>query len=74
MGKVSILKNDRVGDFITSIKSINLILNKHRSQEIIILSKINYKFNFIFSDLKFNIFNYDLKFLEKIKIIFYLYK
>ena len=74
MGKVLILKNDRVGDFITSIKSINLILNKHRSQEIIIfLSKINYKFNFIFSDLKFNIFNYDLKFLEKIKIIFYLF-
>ena len=53
MSKVLILKNDRVGDYFTSINSINLILNKHKDDDIeIFLSKINYKFNFIFQNLK----------------------
>ena len=73
MTKVLILKNDRVGDYITAVKSINLILNKHRDKHIeIFLSKINYKFNFIFKDLKVKIFNYDLNIIEKLQIIIYI--
>jgi len=71
--KVLILKNDRVGDYFTSVNSINLIINKHKDRDIIVfLSKINFKFNFIFKELKIKIFNYNLNVLEKIKIINYL--
>ena len=74
MQKVLILKNDRVGDYFTSIESINLILNKHKDKDTeIFLSKINYKFNFIFKNLKSKIFNYNLNFLEKFQIFFYLF-
>ena len=74
MQKVLILKNDRVGDYFTSITSINLILNKHKDKNIeIFLSKINYKFNFIFKNLEIKIFNYNLNYLEKIRIFFYLF-
>ncbi len=73
MQKVLILKNDRVGDYYTSIRSINLILNKHKDKDIkIFLSKINYKFNFIFKNLEAKIFNYNLNIFEKIRIFFYL--
>ena len=73
MQKVLIFKNDRVGDYYTSIRAINLILNKHDDKDIeIFLSKINYKFNFIFKNLKIKIFNYNLNIYEKIKILLYL--
>ena len=73
MPKVLIFKNDRVGDYYTSIRSINLILNKHKDKEIeIFLSKINYKFNFIFKNLNNKVFNYNLNIFEKIEIFFYL--
>ena len=73
MQKVLIFKNDRVGDYFTSIRAINLILNKHDDKDIeIFLSKINYKFNFIFKNLKIKIFNYNLNIYEKIKILLYL--
>ena len=74
MQKVLILKNDRVGDYYTSVRSINLILNKHKDKDIkIFLSKINYKFNFIFKNLDTKIFNYNLNIIEKIRIFFYLF-
>ncbi len=73
MPKVLILKNDRVGDYFTAVKSINLILNKHKDKRVeIFLSNINYKFNFIFKDLKIKIFNYDLNIVEKLKIFLYI--
>ena len=73
MQKVLILKNDRVGDYYTSIRSINLILNKHKDKDIkIFLSKTNYKFNFIFKNMDTKVFNYNLNIIEKIKIFFYL--
>ena len=73
MPKVLILINDRVGDYFTAIKSINLILNKHEDKNVeIFLSKINYRFNFIFKNLKVKIFNYDLNVIEKLKIILYI--
>ena len=75
MKKILILKNDRVGDFITSIETINLILNKHHKDKVyIFLSKINYKFNFMFKNLETRIFNYNLNFLEKLFIFFFIYK
>ena len=74
MPKVLILKNDRVGDYFTSIESINLILNKHKDKKIeIFLSKINYKFNFIFKNLKFKIFNYNLNYIRKGSKISFIY-
>tara|TARA_A100001015_G_scaffold292430_1_gene367770 strand:- start:306 stop:1307 length:1002 start_codon:yes stop_codon:yes gene_type:complete len=73
MNKVLILKNDRVGDYITSINSINLILNKHIDSIIhIFLSKNNYKFNFLFKKLKISVFNYDLKVFEKFLIFYFI--
>ena len=74
MQKVLILKNDRVGDYYTSIRSINLILNKHKDKDVkIFLSKTNCKFNFIFKNLDTKIFNYNLNIIEKIRIFFYLF-
>ena len=47
--KILILKNDRTGDLLVSLKCINKILNKHINDDITIyLSKINYKFGFFF--------------------------
>jgi hypothetical protein len=73
MKKILIFKNDRVGDYFTSVNAINLILNKHLNNEIFIfLSKINYKFNFIFKKMKTKVFNYDLNFFDKCSIFFFI--
>ena len=73
MEKIIVLKNDRVGDLFVSLSAINLILNKHQDKEIhIYLSKLNYKFNFLFKNIQTKILNYDLNFLEKIQIIIFL--
>ncbi len=51
--KVLILKNDRTGDLFVSLKAINRIINKHTNEDIFIfLSNINYKFSFLFPNLK----------------------
>jgi len=71
--KIIVLKNDRVGDLFVSLSAINLILNKHQDKEIhIYLSKLNYKFNFLFKNIQTKILNYDLNLLEKIQIIIFL--
>ena len=50
---ILILKNDRTGDLFVSLKAINRILVKHKSDKIIIfLSNINHKFDFLFSNIK----------------------
>ena len=72
--KILILKNDRTGDLFSSLEAINIILNKHRNEEIyIFLSKINCKFAFLFKSIKIKIFNFNLNILEKAKILFFLY-
>ncbi len=72
MNKILILKNDRTGDLFTSIPTINLIFNKHISDDIeLFLSKINHKFSFLFKDKKIKIINIDLNFFDKINILFY---
>ena len=69
MNKILILKNDRTGDLFTSIPTINLIFNKHISDDIeLFLSKINHKFSFLFKDKKIKVINIDLNFFDKINI------
>ena len=72
MNKILILKNDRTGDLFTSLKTINLIFNKHKYDHIeIYLSKINKNFKFLFNPKKIKIINLNLNLLDKIKIYFY---
>ncbi len=73
MSKVIILKNDRTGDLFTSIPTINLIFNKHKNNQIeIFLSKINYKFSFLFKPNKIKVINLNLNLMDKLSILFYL--
>tara|TARA_B100000965_G_scaffold35489_1_gene26248 strand:- start:486 stop:1499 length:1014 start_codon:yes stop_codon:yes gene_type:complete len=73
VSKVIILKNDRTGDLFTSIPTINLILNKHKNNQIeIYLSKINYKFSFLFKPNKIKVINLNLNVVDKLSILFYL--
>ena len=70
--KILILKNDRVGDLFSSIKGINSILNEHKDYKIeIILSNFSKDISFLFDEnnIKVDIYNYDLNFYEKLKII-----
>ena len=70
--KILIFKNDRVGDLFHSIKGINSILNEHKDYKIeIILSKLSKDIGFLFdkNNIKVDIYNYDLNFSEKLKII-----
>ena len=61
MSKVIIFKNDRTGDLFTSIPTINLIFNKHINNDIeLFLSKINYKFSFLFKPKRIKVINLDL--------------
>lgn len=71
--KILILKNDRTGDLITSLKTINKIIDKYNDQNITIyLSQINHKFSFIFPNIKKKIVSMNLTIIEKIKIFIYL--
>lgn len=71
--KILILKNDRTGDLFVSLKAINRILIKHKNDNIIIfLSKINYKFGFLFSHIEKKIISMDLGLREKFSIFIYL--
>jgi len=71
--KILILKNDRTGDLFVSLKAINRILIKHKSDKIIIfLSNINHKFSFLFPDIKKEIMSMDLGLREKFYIFKYL--
>tara|TARA_Y100001970_G_scaffold293433_1_gene440169 strand:- start:1760 stop:2770 length:1011 start_codon:yes stop_codon:yes gene_type:complete len=72
VNKVLILKNDRTGDLFTSLKTINLIFNKHKNNIIeIFLSKVNYKFRFLFRNKKIKILNINLDLFDKLKLINY---
>ena len=70
--KILILKNDRTGDLFVSHKALNRILCKHNQDEVIMfLSNVNYKFNFLFPNIKFKIFPMYLSIFNKLKIFFY---
>lgn len=74
---IIIFKNDAVGDLVQSIPAIyNLINNKNISNIKIYLSERSKSFSFFFNNkkTKIEILNYDLTFLEKVKIFFSLFK
>ena len=75
--KIIIFKNDAVGDLTQSLKAINNIINSHQNKIIeIYLSERSEKFNFLINNnnVKFKKLNYDLKIIEKLKLILYLFK
>jgi len=72
------LKNDAVGDLTQSLKAIKNIINTHQNKIIeIYLSERSEKFNFLISNnnnIKFKKLSYDLKIIDKLKLIIYLLK
>ena len=73
--KVIVFKNDAVGDLVQSLNAINNIIDLHKNKNIeIYLSERSEKFRFLINNKNINYkkINYDLSFIEKIKLIFYL--
>ena len=71
--KILILKNDRGGDLLNSIKCISSILHKN-NKVTICLSQFNYGFAFLFKNALIKKINYDLNIINKIQIFFLLLK
>ena len=69
MKKILILKNDRAGDLISSIRLIYKLIEKNNDISIY-LSNTNYDFKFLINKLKIKKINFNLNFLDKIKIFF----
>ena len=69
--KILILKNDRGGDLLNSIKCVSSLINEN-SHVTIFLSKFNYGFSFLFNKATVKKINYNLNILDKIKIFFFL--
>ncbi len=72
---IVILKNDAVGDLVHSLKAINNIVKDPDIKRVTIyLSKLSKKFNFLFDNpkIKFKVINYNLSFIEKIKLFLFL--
>ena len=73
---VIILKNDATGDLIYSLLAINNIIKNNKDQKIIIyLSERSEKFAFLINNnnVEFKKFNYNLTFLEKIKLFLFIF-
>ena len=74
---IIIFKNDAVGDLVQSLDAINNIINHNINNQILIyLSERSKNFNFLFNfnNVKINILNYNLTILEKIKLLYSLFK
>jgi len=72
---VIILKNDATGDLTKSLQAIKNIINNNKDQKIIIyLSERSEKFSFLINDdnVEFKKINFDLSFLEKIKLFLFI--
>ena len=69
--KILILKNDAVGDLCQSLPAIHNIINSKNRDIEIYLSERSKNFNFLIKgkNIKFKVFSYDLKFIEKLRII-----
>ena len=73
---VIVLKNDAVGDLTQSLHAINNIIKNNKDQKIIIyLSERSEKFAFLINNnnVEFKKFNYNLTFLEKIKLFLFIF-
>jgi len=72
---IIILKNDAVGDLTKSLYAINNIIKNNKDQKIIIyLSERSEKFSFLLNNeyVEFKKLNYDLSFLDKIRLFLFL--
>jgi hypothetical protein len=67
--KILILKNDRGGDLLNSIKCISSILHKN-NKITIYLSQFNYGFAFLFKNALVKKINYDLNLINKIYFLY----
>ena len=73
---VIVLKNDATGDLTHSLLAINNIIKNNKDQKIIIyLSERSEKFAFLINNnnVKFKKFNYNLTFVEKIKLFLFIF-
>ena len=73
---VIILKNDATGDLTHSLLAINNIIKNNKDQKIIIyLSERSEKFAFLINNnnVEFKKFNYNLTFLEKVKLFLFIF-
>ena len=70
---ILILKNDRAGDFISSVKLISG-LNKNNNKLKIYLSSLNYDYNFLTPNCHLEKINLNLNIKDKIKIFLDLFK
>ena len=71
--KVIIFKNDRIGDLVSSVPAINLIIEQNINKKIIIyLSNINFNMKFLLNNRNVEIVKvkYNLTLTERLKIIF----
>ena len=71
---VVILKNDATGDLVHSMEAIyNIIKNKDVQNITIFISRMSKRFAFLIKDskVKIKILNYDLSFLEKIRLLYF---
>ena len=71
--KILILKNDRAGDFISSVRLITELKNRNNLIDIY-LSKFNYNFNFLIPDCNYKQISFDLKIVDKVKVCIDIFK
>ena len=75
--KIIIFKNDAVGDLVHSLDAINNITNHYKNTTIVIYlserSK-NFKFLLNFKNVEIKILNYDLKLIDRLKVLLELIK
>ena len=72
-----IFKNDAVGDLAHSLNAINnVISSKDINKVTIFLSKLSQNYSFLVKkpNVEVKILNYNLTLIEKVKIIFFLFK
>jgi len=71
--KIVIFKNDRGGDLFISLKLISSLRNEYENITIF-LSELNFGFKFLFNLFKIRKINYNLSIIDKVRLIFFLYK
>ena len=72
-----IFKNDAVGDLVPSLSAINnIIYSKKNTKVTVFLSERSEKFSFLIKspNVEIKIINYDLRLVEKLNLLIYLFK
>ncbi len=70
---ILVLKNDRAGDFISSVKLITELKNQNNKLDIY-LSDFNYNFKFLIPNCNYKKTSFDLNLKDKVKILMDIYK